>query len=94
MFNPNWASGSVIVQDQDISQICAAVSQGAKVFIGRNLYGKSKIKLSQGPFGLWVQRFEATEQQSEILKTKLGLRQPAQFKNAQFKPKFNQRAKA
>ena len=73
--------------DCDINQICVAVNDGAKVFIGRNHLGKTKIKLSRGPFGLWVQRFEASEQQAEALKAKLGMRKPVQFKTTQFRPK-------
>ncbi len=73
--------------DRDINQIYAAVNDGAKVYIGRNHLGKTKIKLSRGPFGIWVQRFEASEQQAEALKLKLGLREPVKFKTTQFRPK-------
>ncbi len=90
----NKTLGSAILQDRDINQIYAAVNDGAKVYIGRNHLGKTKIKLSRGPFGLWVQRFEANEQQTEMLKAKLGLRHPVQFKTTQFRPKQSQNSHA
>jgi hypothetical protein len=78
------------VQDQDINYVCSAVSKGAKVFIGRNHLGKSKIKLTRGPFGLWVQRYEASFEQAEKLKHHLSIKSWAhQNQHLKFKPKAN-----
>jgi hypothetical protein len=78
------------MRDQEILDICSAVRKGAEVRIGRNHLGKTKIKLARGPFGLWVERFEANEEQAEILKQQLCLKtKTGQREHLKFQPKMN-----
>ena len=55
----------------DIQQICQAVRRGAHISIGRNHYGRTRLKLQSGPFGIFVRRYEVTDDQVAMIKEQL-----------------------
>lgn len=59
------------MQDVDIQHICQAVRRGAHVSIGRNHFGHTRLKLQSGPFGLFVRRYEVSDDQIAMIKDQL-----------------------
>ena len=47
--------------ENDLTKICAWVSNGAKLYIGRDHAGRSRIKIVRGPFGLLTDRFKCDD---------------------------------
>ncbi len=52
-------------------RICRAVKKGAKLLIGRDHTGRQKLKLVDGPFGLFVERIECDEDDLSFIKKAL-----------------------
>jgi hypothetical protein len=46
----------------DIDRVCKAVKRGARMYIGRDFTGRQKLKIVRGPFGLFVRRYECSEE--------------------------------
>ncbi len=57
--------------EQEMVRICRLVERGAKLLIGRNPSGGRKIKLVRGPFGMMTERYELTNQELDLLRSKL-----------------------
>jgi hypothetical protein len=55
----------------DVDRVCKSVQHGAKLYIGRDHAGRQKIKLVKGPFGLFVERHDCTDEELTSLKRKL-----------------------
>lgn len=64
------------MSEAEIDRICSSVSRGAKLLVGRDPAGRSKIKLVSGPFGLFVKRFECSEGDIEFIRKKLAGKTP------------------
>jgi hypothetical protein len=48
--------------DQQIENVCAWLSQGAKVYVAQHYSGRRRIKIMRGPFGLKTERFHCREE--------------------------------
>ena len=59
------------MDDKDISQICEWVNKGAKLFIGRDPFGRSKVKIVRGPLGLLTHRFQCEDSEVTQLRKRL-----------------------
>jgi hypothetical protein len=57
--------------DDDLNRVCLAVKRGARMLVGRDHMGRQKIKLIKGPFGLFVERFECTDQDLATIRARL-----------------------
>jgi hypothetical protein len=57
----------------DIQEVCTLVRRGGKVSIGRNHTGRLRLKVKSGPFGVFVNRFDITEEQLRMIKETLSL---------------------
>ena len=64
------------MDDKDINQICDWVNKGAKLFIGRDPSGRSKVKIVRGPLGLFTRRFQCEDSQVSALRKKLVVTAP------------------
>jgi hypothetical protein len=65
----------------DMDRVCKSVQHGAKLFIGRDHAGRQKVKLVKGPFGLFVERFECTEDELKALKRMINERAKRDWKS-------------
>ena len=59
------------MSDPEVERICKLVNGGAKLMIGRNHQGQSKIKIIRGPFGILSERFYVSEEQLIGVKDRL-----------------------
>jgi hypothetical protein len=60
-----------MLSDAERIRICKIVKKGAKLLVGRDHSGRQKIKLVKGPFGLFVERFDCTEQDLNFIRNSL-----------------------
>jgi hypothetical protein len=58
--------------ESEISRVCASVKRGAQMLVGRNHMGMRKIKLVRGPFGLFVERYECSDDDLALIKSRIG----------------------
>ncbi len=80
------------MEKTDIEAICTCLRRGGKMSIGRNHTGRTKIKLRTGPFGMFVKRYDASDEQIEEIKANLGVVSAQSPVDRQ--PKFNARHSA
>ena len=57
-----------------LNQIHDAVRSGAKISIGRNYYGRTRLKIVQGPFGIRAKRFSLGAQELQKVFATINLR--------------------
>jgi hypothetical protein len=58
----------------DIDRVCLSVRRGARMLVGRDHAGRQKIKLIKGPFGLFVERFECSDADLALIKSRLAIK--------------------
>jgi hypothetical protein len=74
-----WASAWVeqaqnlvwAMTDTELNKVCRWVSEGGKLLIGHDKYGKQKIKVFYGPLSVFSSRFDITDEELNRLKTML-----------------------
>jgi hypothetical protein len=59
--------------DQQINDVCAWLSQGAKVMIGRHYTGRCRVKVLRGPFGMKAERYRC--EASDVLRLKARIKE-------------------
>jgi hypothetical protein len=47
------------------------IAKGGKLFVGSDYAGRRKIKIKHGPFQIFANRFSVTEQDLDLIKSKL-----------------------
>lgn len=52
----------------ELRKVCRWITEGGKLLIGTDDYGRQKIKVTHGPLGMFVHRFEITENELLALK--------------------------
>jgi hypothetical protein len=57
--------------ESEITRVCDSVRRGAQMLVGRNHMGLRKIKLVRGPFGLFVERYECTDEELSKIKARI-----------------------
>jgi hypothetical protein len=57
--------------DSELNKICTWTANGAKLYIGRDYAGRSKIKIVRGPLGIFTQRFPCEDQDVRELNRRL-----------------------
>jgi hypothetical protein len=57
--------------ESEINRVCTDVKQGARMLVGRDHAGRQKLKVVKGPFGLFVKRYECSEADISVIRTKL-----------------------
>ncbi len=62
---------------QLLSEIHSAVRRGAKLYIGRNYYGRVRLKIVQGPFGLSTKRISLRSEELQQVFDNVNLRRAA-----------------
>jgi hypothetical protein len=60
--------------EAELSKICRWLSKGAKLYVGRDHAGRSKIKVVRGPLGIFTRRFLCDDQDIQELNRQLKLR--------------------
>ncbi len=60
--------------ENDLSKICGWMTKGAKLYIGRDPAGRSKIKIVRGPLGLFTQRYHCDDRDLQELSRRLKIR--------------------
>lgn len=60
-----------MLSELELSRICKSVKNGAKLLIGRDHTGRQKLKLVKGPFGLFVERLDCSEQDLALIRKSL-----------------------
>jgi hypothetical protein len=55
----------------EIDRVCKAVKRGARMYIGRDFSGRQKLKIVRGPFGLFVRRYECSEEDLSAIRGRL-----------------------
>ena len=60
-----------------MNEIHNAVRNGAKITIGRNYYGRTRLKISQGPFGFRAKRISIDAQELQKVFDTINLRRVA-----------------
>ena len=60
-----------------LNEIHDAVRNGAKIAIGRNYYGRTRLKISQGPFGFRAKRISIDAQELQKVFDTINLRRVA-----------------
>jgi len=68
--------------DTELQQVCRQIAAGAKFQLGRNPAGSMRLRLHSGPFGLFVKRFELTDDDFQQLKLALNKRHKGKKKSA------------
>jgi hypothetical protein len=58
--------------ESEIARVCESVRRGAEMLVGRDKTGRSKLKLIRGPFGLFVERYQCSEEELATIKARLG----------------------
>jgi hypothetical protein len=57
--------------EAEIARVCESVRRGAEMLVGRDKTGRSKLKLVRGPFGLFVERYQCSEEDLAAIKARL-----------------------
>lgn len=57
-----------MIAQQDFEEVRTFLSKGAKILVARDSYGRHRIKLKTGPFGLLTKRYMLTHEQMERLR--------------------------
>ncbi len=57
--------------DNELSKICTWMTRGAKLYIGRDHAGRSKIKVVHGPLGIFTERYQCDDQDIQELNRRL-----------------------
>jgi hypothetical protein len=65
------------MSDETLNQIHDAVRNGAKISIGRNYYGRTRLKITQGPFGIRAKRISLGAQELQRVFATINLRRVA-----------------
>jgi hypothetical protein len=58
--------------ESEIARVCESVRRGAEMLVGRDKTGRGKLKLVRGPFGLFVERYQCSEEDLAAIKARLG----------------------
>jgi hypothetical protein len=60
-----------------LNEIHDALRSGAKIAIGRNYYGRTRLKISQGPFGIRAKRISLGADELQKVFATINLRRVA-----------------
>jgi hypothetical protein len=61
------------MNESEILHVCESVKRGAQMLVGRNHLGMRKIKLVKGPFGLFVERYECTDEDLATIRSRIAV---------------------
>jgi hypothetical protein len=64
----------MIMSEILLNEIRDAVRSGAKIAIGRNYYGRTRLKIVQGPFGIRAKRISLDAEELQQVFATINLR--------------------
>jgi hypothetical protein len=59
------------MSEQELQRICNWVVGGSQLFIGSDPFGRRKIKVVRGPFGMMTKRYSCSDSDVERLRALL-----------------------
>jgi hypothetical protein len=62
------------LSQREISRVCRLVNRGSKLLVKRDSAGRQKLKIPRGPFGVFTERYECSDEDLQIIRQKLSIK--------------------